>query len=144
MYERILVATDGSPSADAALEQAIGLASQLDSTIHGVAVVETRTAYDNDIVDPAEVTARLRERAEATLEQLSDRARSAGVPVETTVRSGVPHEAVLDVVDERKVDLVVLGARGHSDFRGALLGSTVDAIVRLAPVPVLVVDGASD
>ena len=144
MYERILVATDGSQSAARAIDHAIELARGLEATLFGVAVVESRTAYDNEIVDQSVVNARLRERAAERVERLAERARDVDVPAETTVRSGVPHEVLLDVVDEHDVDLIVVGARGRSGFRGALLGSTVDAIVRLSPVPVLVVDGGGE
>lgn len=140
MYETILVATDGSEGASAAVEHAVDLAGRLDASVIGVAVVETRTAYDNAIVDPDVAQRQLRERAEQALDSMESIATDADVPVETVIQAGVPHEEILTVADDADVDFLVVGNRGRSAFRGAILGSTVDAIVRLASVPVLVVD----
>ena len=144
MYDSVLVATDGSDDASIAVTHAIELARRLETPLHAIAVVETRTAYDNAIVDPEEVERRLREEAETTLEELESLAVDADVAVETAVREGVPHEEILGYADEHGVDTIVVGSRGRSSFRRALLGSTVDAIVRLSPVPVVVVGEGDD
>lgn len=146
MYDSVLVATDGSEASAAAVDHGIALAARLEVPVHGLAVVETRTGYDNAIVDPDEVETRLRSEAEAALESVESTAREAEVAVVTACRTGVPHEEILAYVEERDVDLVVIGAQGRSTFRRVLLGSTADALVRLSPVPVLVVgdDGEAD
>ncbi|MFC6718571.1 universal stress protein [Natrialbaceae archaeon GCM10025810] len=141
MYDSILVATDGSDAATDAVERGVELARRLEVPVHGVAVVEERTAYDNAIVDPEEVEARLEERAQAALSALEEAALEAGVSAVTAIRSGVPHEEILTYAAEHDVDVIVVGARGRSSFRRALLGSTADAVVRYADVPVLLVGG---
>ena len=148
MYDSILVATDGSDAATAAVEHAIELARRFDAPLHGVSVLESRTEYDNAIVDPEEAERRRRERAESTLADLESAAGGSGadsdadaVPVETAIRTGVPHEEILAYADEHDIGAIVVGSRGRSSFKGALLGSTVDAVVRRANRPVLVVDG---
>ena len=146
MYDSILVATDGSDAATAAVEHAIELARRFDASLHGVTVLESRTEYDNAIVDPEEAERRRRERAESTLADLESAAGGESgsgvdaVPVETAIRTGVPHAEILAYADERDIGAIVVGSRGRSSFKGALLGSTVDAIVRQANRPVLVVD----
>ncbi|WP_440769707.1 universal stress protein [Natronorubrum sp. DTA28] len=142
MYDAILVATDGSETAAEAVEHAIELARQVDATLSAIAVLESRTEYDNAIVDPAEVDRRRREQATATLEDIAESAADADVPVETEIRTGVPSEEIVAYADERGIDAIVIGARGRSSLRGALLGSTVDRVVRTAARPVLVVGGA--
>lgn len=141
MYESILVATDGSEPATAAADHAIELARRFDAALYAIAVLESRTEYDNAIVDPDEADRRRRERAEETLEAIAIDARDAGLTVETTVRNGVPHEEILAYATECDADAIVAGARGRSSFRRALLGSTVDRLIRFAERPVLVVDG---
>ncbi|AHF99033.1 universal stress protein UspA [Halostagnicola larsenii XH-48] len=145
MYDSILVATDGSDDASAAVTNAISLARALEIPLYGVAVVETRTAYDTGIVDPEEAEDRLRDQARDSLEALERAASEAGVSVTTALRTGPPHEEILAYADERDIGLLVVGSHGRSSFRRALLGSTVDAVVRLSERPVLVVDdeGAS-
>ena len=139
MYDSILVATDGSDDAARAVSHAVGLAQALEATLHGVSVVETRRAYDNAIVDPETVERRLRDRARGALSDLEAVAERTDLEVETEVLEGVPHQEVLAYVDEHDVGMLVVGARGESSFKRVLLGSTVDAIVRLSPVPVVVV-----
>ncbi|MDJ1430710.1 universal stress protein [Halostagnicola sp. A-GB9-2] len=142
MYESILVATDGSDDASAAVTDAVSLARALEVPLHGVAVVETRTAYDSGLVDPDEVEQRLRAHAHDSLEALEQAAADSGVSVATSMRTGPPHEEILAYADEHEIGLLVVGSHGRSSFRRALLGSTVDAIVRLSDRPVLVVDDA--
>ncbi|GAB7017997.1 universal stress protein [Halostagnicola bangensis] len=142
MYESILVATDGSDDASAAVTDAVSLARALEVPLHGVAVVETRTAYDSGLVDPDEVEQRLRAHARDSLEALEQAAADSGVSVTTSMRTGPPHEEILAYADEHEIGLLVVGSHGRSSFRRALLGSTVDAIVRLSDRPVLVVDDA--
>ncbi|WP_306060950.1 universal stress protein [Natronococcus wangiae] len=53
------------------------------------------------------------------------------------IRRGIPATEILEHIDEHDVDLVVLGARGRSAFKTILLGSTSEAIVRDASIPVV-------
>lgn len=146
MYDSVLVATDGSEASATAVDHGIALAARLEVPVHGLAVVETRTGYDNAIVDPDEVETRLRSEAETALETFESTAQEADVTAVTARRTGVPHEEILAYVEDADIDLVVVGAQGRSTFRRVLLGSTADALVRLSPVPVLVVgeDGVAD
>ncbi|QLG51051.1 universal stress protein [Natrinema halophilum] len=143
MYDSILVATDGSETASTAVDHAVELAERFDASLYGIAVVDDRTAYDTGIIDPEEAEQHLRERAAGWLEELEARAANAGVAVETTVRTGVPHEEILQYATATDIDVVVVGARGRSSFKGALLGSTVDRVVRVADRTVLVVGNSS-
>lgn len=144
MYDSILVATDGSEAAETAVEHATALAGRFDAPLYGIAVVDERTEYDTGIVDPEEARRHLRERADGWLEELEATASDADVAVETTVRSGVPHEEILEYATERDAGAIVLGSHGRSSFKGALLGSTVDRVVRTANRPVLVVGGTAE
>lgn len=139
MYRTILLATDGSDDSFEAAERAVDLAAQYGATLQACYVIETRTAYDNAIVDPEAVGRALREEGEAALASVAKLAAEADVPIRGAIRRGVPHEELLDHVECEGVDLVVIGRQGRSSLRAVLLGSTTDALVRLCPVPVLVV-----
>jgi nucleotide-binding universal stress UspA family protein len=139
MYDRILVATDGSPTADRAATHAVALARQSGADLHAVYVIETRTAYDNAIVDPETVRENFRTEGEAALDVVEERGGS-GVAVTTAIREGVPHEELLAYVDEHDIDLVVMGSKGGSAFKTVLLGSVTEAVLDAEAVPVLVVD----
>lgn len=140
MYDRILVATDGSAAARRATDHAVELARRYDATLHAVYVVETRLGYDNAIVDPETVRANLRADGE---EALTDVEHAAGNrSVVTEICEGVPHEELLAYVDREKINLVVMGTTGRSAFKTVLLGSTAERLVREGDVPVMLVDEA--
>lgn len=139
MYDRILVATDGSTTAQRASANAIELARQFGAVLHAVYVIETRTGYDNAIVDPAVVRENLREEGEEALAAIESEADSE-LTVTTTIREGIPHEELLTYVDENDIDLIVVGSKGRSAFKTLLLGSTTEAVLHSATVPVLVID----
>ncbi len=144
MYDSILVATDGSDAASTAVEHAIELARRLEVPLYAIVVLDSRTEYDNAIVDPAEVDRRRRDQASSWLEGIEATARDEDLDVETTIRSGVPDEEIRAYADEVAVGAIVLGAQGRSSFRRALLGSTADRVVRLADQPVVVVDAGNE
>lgn len=139
MYDRILVATDGSAAARRAADHAVELARRYDATLHAVYVVESRLGYDNAIVDPETVRENLRADGEAALDDVE--AAADGRDVVTAIREGVPHEELLAYVDQEGIDLVALGATGRSSFKTVLLGSTAERLARAGVVPVLLVDG---
>ncbi|MCU4752343.1 universal stress protein [Halobacteria archaeon AArc-curdl1] len=143
MFNSVLVATDGSEAAERAIDHAVNLAHRLEVPLHAIAVLESRTEYDSDIVDPEVVRAQQERQAQAALETVEKAALEHDVSVVTVQREGVPHEEILTYVEERDIETLVVGARGRSAFRGALLGSTVDALVRQSPRPIVVVGDES-
>jgi len=139
MHDRILLATDGSDHAVTAARHAIDVAAKYDATLHAIYVIETRTAYDNAIVDPSEMRANLREIGEEALAEITTLAEDAGVSLETTIEEGVPGEEILAYVDAQDIDWVFIGERGHSGFKTVLLGSTSETVLHGTDVPVTVV-----
>lgn len=137
MYDRILVATDGSADAGRAVDHAIDLARQYGAQLHGLYVIETRTAYDNAIVEPEVVHRHLREEGEDALEAIETDAAGT-TDVVSSIEEGVPAEEIIAYSDEHGIDLIVMGAKGKSAFRTILLGSTTEAVVR-SGLPVLIV-----
>ncbi|SIS12317.1 universal stress protein [Natronorubrum thiooxidans] len=129
MFERILVPTDGSGPANAALEYAGEIAAVENLTVHIVHVVDPDT-------DPTDAS-----------EQLADSREWAGdadAPVIDEVHTGEPREAILEYAATHDVDAIVMGTRGRRGVGRLLLGSVTEAVVRDAPVPVLVVRGAPE
>ena len=143
MYNRILVATDGSDNAQRATRQALDLARQYGAELHAVYVIETRTGYDNAIVDPDTVRQNLREDGEKALTAVETEGEP-DVSTVTSVREGVPHEELLSYIADQGIDLVVMGAKGRSAFKTILLGSTTEALLRADQVPVLVVNSTGE
>src|ERR687884_226014 len=76
----------------------------------------------------------------ATLDLVrADEAREAGVEVNTFARQGDPADAILDVAEERKADLIVVGNKGMTGAKRFLLGSVPNKVSHHAPCYVLII-----
>ena len=137
MYDRILVTTDGSAAARAAVAHAVDIASRYDATLHVLSVVDLRPWKRG--AESAVMTDELEERAEDAVETVAAAARDRGVAVETAVVRGVPHGEILEYAADPGVDLVVMGTHGRTGLRHAVMGSVAEKVVRRSPCPVLTV-----
>lgn len=140
MYDRILVPTDGSAHAEAAMEQAIGLARQYDAEIHVIHVSNSRR-YDTTIDSMIEP---LRKEGKEHIETMVESATDANVPVTSAIEVGRPARVILTYIDENDVDLVVIGTRGRGGLPNRLLGSVTNYLITHADVPIHVVPPAGD
>ena len=138
MYDEILVPTDGSPAADAAVEHAVTLAEKFDSTIHALYVVDA-TAYSSLEGGSQMVAEALEDEGEAAVSRIRVAAEKAGVPADETVVSGTPFRSIIDYADEEDVDLITMGTHGRRGIDRYLLGSVTERVVRSADAPVLTV-----
>jgi nucleotide-binding universal stress UspA family protein len=148
MFQRILVPTDGSQAATEASEQAIELATLCDATVHSLHVVERphRQSSESltDIAMPAlpEETLADREHAgERLTAAVADRATERDLDTKTAVTRGIAHETILEYVEARDIDLIVMGTHGRSGLDRWLIGSVTERVIRQTNVPVHVVRG---
>jgi nucleotide-binding universal stress UspA family protein len=133
----IVFATDFSPSAEAALPYAIGLAKQYGAKVHGVHV---RFPATYPIVGPEampQVIEAAEEQAKFEAQQLHE--MLGAVPHEVTVTEGDLWPVLSEILDKEKVDLVVMGTHGRTGVTRALLGSVAEEVFRRASCPVLTV-----
>lgn len=143
-YRNVLVPTDGSTPANAALTLGIDVADTASAALHLLSVVDVRSLGIDVRADIQ--TAALEESAEEVLDAAADRAREAGVaPAATAVEFGgsVPR-TIRTYVADHDVDLVVVGTHGRTGFDRYVLGSVTEQLVRTAPVPVLTVRGEAE
>ncbi|POG54646.1 universal stress protein [Haloferax marisrubri] len=140
MYSRILFPTDGSDCADAALDHAIEHARTYDATLVGLYVADVReVGYAAPALSLERVREALLESGEQVLGRVAERAREAGVEVETAVTEGTPASEIIRHADERDIDLVVMGTHGRSGIDRYLIGSVAERVVRGSDAPVLTV-----
>ncbi|AKH97745.1 universal stress protein [Halanaeroarchaeum sulfurireducens] len=139
MYERILVATDGSSGTEAILDHAIATAEPYDATVTPLYVVDSRVVRSASDRDPDDVREELESAGEDALATAADRLEDAGIDVETERRNGNPEREILSVADDIDADLVVLGSHGKSPReKVAGLGSVSESVVKNADRPVMV------
>ena len=139
---KILLATDGSPDATLAARSAVELAGRTGSELHVVHVGEflpTYLAFTEE--EPAELRRRARELLE---EQVGVVEGEGGSVADAHLRLGRPAEEVINLADELRVGMVVIGSRGLGALRRAVLGSVSESVVRYASCPVLVVRRGED
>jgi nucleotide-binding universal stress UspA family protein len=142
MFSNIVVGTDGSETANAAVALAVELARQHDAVVHlvnaykvpggGSGVLQVGAV---GIVDPGLHPAALEKASRTTLEQAAARIRD--VKVATHAVAGPPAEAMISVATSIGADLIVVGSKG---MRGArrMIGSVPNSVAHRAPCHVLV------
>ncbi|MDG5775108.1 universal stress protein [Haloarculaceae archaeon H-GB2-1] len=135
MYNDILVPTDGSQGAKAALEHGIEIGSQWDATLHTLFVVDTRVARSGPLLET------LREEGRQAVRDVEVTGTQAGLTVVTEIVEGNPHEEILEYVSEHDIDMVVMGTHGRTGIDRVVMGSVAERVVRRSPVPVLTVRG---
>ena len=155
MARSIVVGTDGSEPAGAAVRRATDLASREGARLHLVTayhdpqILQETTVWTNEpkgVMDTGRSggearteTVDLREVAESVLKRAARDAVSKGVEVETHAREGQPAEVIIDVANKEKADLIVVGSRGLTGIMRYLLGSVSSKVSEHAPCDVMIV-----
>jgi nucleotide-binding universal stress UspA family protein len=138
--ESIVVGTDGSRPAEAAVERAADLAHGSGARLHVVTAYPDVPSYRERIVSSAKRDSiELRDVAETVLARALAKLTDEGLVVETHARDGDPAEAILDVAQEQKADLIVVGNRGLTGIERFLLGSVSSKLSHHAPCSVMIV-----
>lgn len=133
MFDDILIPTDGSDCAEAAVDYAEDLAMRYGATVHALCVVDPRTLEHGPHYD--QETEKSTNIAENTCNDLS----AADLSAKPAVLTDLPHKAILQYVTKQDIDLIVMGTHGRTGVDRYLLGSVTEKVVRLSDVPVLTV-----
>ena len=141
MFRNILVAVDGSPHADRALDEAIDIArgSRARLTIiTGAAEPRTASMIAMASGAAAALGPALMQHSERVLRLAVERVPD-DVPVTTVLTEEPIRPAIVKRIEQGGHDLVVMGSRGRGAVRSAVLGSVSHFVLHHSPVPVLVV-----
>ena len=137
MFSKILHANDGSENAFHALALAIALARQNGSELHMISVEEID--YMPEFIEEVrEETGTAGRRFHTVIQRARKMAEESQVKLHTHVVAGHPVRDVVNLAAELKVQLLVIGARGHSAIYERMIGSRADRIMQLAKCPVLI------
>lgn len=144
MYERILVPVDGSAPSERGLDEALAVAARFGSKLRLVHVLdEAALAMSTDLaMNVGALIAMLREGGEQVLAKARQRAQARGIEADSVLHdtfSGRICDRVVQEAVDWKADLIVIGTHGRRGAGRLLLGSDAEQILRLAPVPVLLV-----
>lgn len=145
VYQRILVAIDGSRAASLALDEAIKMGrAQERASLRILHVVNEGLTLPPGVLSPnlPEVDERLLTQGKALLAAAESRARAAGVQAEGAMVGNVGHRPGACIVQEAvewSADLIVCGTHGRRGIGHLVLGSDAEFVMRHAAVPVLLV-----
>ncbi|MBS7779489.1 universal stress protein [Acidovorax sp. CCYZU-2555] len=145
MYQRILIATDGSPLSDQAIESGLSLAALCKAS---VVVVKVVPLYSRSYLEGGDYTSiddvkRIEDQwvhsAQQLLNGIIATGEARGVPVKTSViKSDLVAETLIDVAREQGADLIVMASHGRKGLKRLLLGSETQHVLTHSTVPVLV------
>jgi nucleotide-binding universal stress UspA family protein len=141
---RILLGTDGSPSAGVAADLVAGIAWPSGTAIRVVEAIQPSPMLYTDPWPPVglasweEVEADAEAAARATVEGVRARLEQPGVEVSTSVVTGRPATTLLDAAQSMPADVIFLGSRGHGTIESMVLGSVSAEVIDHAHAPVLV------
>lgn len=136
MFDTVVIATDGSESAERAVAVAADLAARFEATVHALYVLDEGDVAGSPAELSGDLRAALTEAGEDALDAITDRAEG---DVVTAVREGDPANEIIGYVRDVEADVVATGTRGRHGEHSFLLGSVAEAVVRRCPVPVLTV-----
>ncbi len=123
-FQRLLVASDGSPDSEAAWEEALAIARAAGSKLLAVAVAREEGEFPQVL---------------ARLDRLLAAANRQGVAVETRMLQGVPDDAIVQAALQSQADLILMGRHGRTGLSRLLLGSVAERVIGQTPCPVMIV-----
>jgi len=135
----IVVGTDGSPGAEAAVQKVIELVRDSGATVHLVCAYPGRSAMQRIGMTARQEPVDMRGVAGDVLARAERRFEEAGFAVEKHAREGDPAHTILEVAGEKDADLIVVGARGDTGLRRFMLGSVPAKLAHHAPSSLLIV-----
>ena len=145
MYQRILVATDGSALSKNAVRSSIDLAAAIGAELVAIHVVPRypMSYFEGGITVSAEEISRTEkswaEKGQAVVDGVREAARVKGVKAKTVVdRSDLVAQSIMAAAGKYKCDLVVMASHGRKGIKRILLGSETQQVLTHSSIPVLV------
>lgn len=140
---KILLAIDGSPHSEDAVEAVVRRPWPPGSTIRVLSVIQPYTPPATEFVLAGATLESVRSQQTSESKGLASRAatrlNTAGLASETAVREGDPRSEIVGEATEWGADLIVVGSHGHTGVKRWLLGSVAAAVVNHAPCSVEVI-----
>jgi len=134
--KNILLAIDGSPSCEKAVDRAIDLAKEQSASLTALSVVYTNDEY---LALAPGIVVDLIGKAKDKLATIAQKAKEAGVEINTMVKEGEAFEAITSFALDSNIDLIVMGSHGRRGLQRLLMGSVTERTIGYAPCPVLIV-----
>jgi nucleotide-binding universal stress UspA family protein len=140
MFEKILVATDGSEHGYRAARVALELGKISGGKVTAIYVADTvKTSHLPDDMLLFSIRELLLKEGKEALKQVESLAQEKGVAFESVVVEGNPGSEIIRYAEASGMDIIILGAVGRTGLDKFLLGSVAEKVVRNSKIPVLTV-----
>ena len=138
-FERILVGVDDSEPSDAAVKTVVTFSPEDRRQVLFYNVVDTGSLSGVRAYDYVAIRNDLYDQAQNVVDNAVTAARTHDVTADGRVAEGNAADALIAAANGQEADLIVMGSHGRRGIRRFFLGSVAESVVRVAPVPVLVV-----
>jgi nucleotide-binding universal stress UspA family protein len=149
VFERILIATDGSKNSEKAAKVGIELAKLTGGEVIIVFVADIGKYMSSAGLIPSfegvspntidQVVAGIRDAGEKATLQVNELARASGVKGERVIVEGNPPSEIMRIAEDDKIDVIVMGSIGKTGLEKFLMGSVAENVVHNSKLPVLIV-----
>lgn len=135
--QRILVAYDGSPHAEHAMNVALSMAGDMRAKLFVISVIRppepAESAEFHAVIDEG------REKFEKSYIPIRELAKQKEIELETEVVVGHPAEQIIHMADKMQASVIVMGKRSHTILHRWMIGSNSERVLRYAHCPVMIV-----
>ncbi len=139
LFNKIVLAVDGSEISKNAVKYAIELAKQSKGTVIAIHVIPPIDVMDIETFRPEKILEGLKEEGKKILSEVDELAAKADVKVQTSIETGIPFEKISAVAETLGCDLIIMGSHGRTGIGKVLIGSVTERVISRATCPVLVV-----
>jgi len=141
--KNILVPTDFSEPAGAALDYAVAFAEKVHARVYVLHAYQLPVmGFPDGMLISADITGRILDAANKALDECVSKYQGRNVEMVPLVKQADPREAIIAFAKDVGADLIVIGTHGRRGISRALIGSVAESVVRTSPVPVLTVHGS--
>jgi len=143
MFRHILIATDGSPLSQAAIEKAMDFARDAGARVTVVTATEPFLVVSTDSRQIAETrmgySQHIKAEAARHLAEAEAKARDRGVACQVVqLEHEHPHQAIIDTAEKSGCDLIAMASRGRRGVAAVVVGSVTNKVLTHTTIPVLV------
>ncbi|ARK28598.1 universal stress protein [Halalkalibacter krulwichiae] len=137
MFQKMVVAVDGSNQSLRAAEQAIFLAEKCSAHVYVVYVAE-RIGLKAEVIDSWDLYG-ITEQRKRRVRLIEKQARNKGISYEVKILRGEPASTIIRFAEEEYADLIVIGSRGLNQFQQLIIGSVSHKVMKKAKCSIMLI-----
>ncbi|HWQ48765.1 MAG TPA: universal stress protein [Methanosarcina sp.] len=139
IYDKIMIATDGSKQVEKAIEAAIELTKLTGARLYAIYVIASTSYTPRSFGWEESLREILEAEAKKAITFVEETGKASGVKVEPVILEGYPADRIMEFAEQEGMDLIVMGTLGRTGLDRFLLGSIAEKVVRHSKIPVMVI-----